>query len=214
MFSQYQINLAVLADAEPTSALRLWLERGLEQAGAAIGVRVQAHWLGGESLGRALEQSPLAYDGVCCAASAVDAEPVRAVIAAARRQGVPFLGIAQGFYLALEDILASLPARLSEHVAVRGLAAQLSAEVAPVISRKAWPNLLELREVGATRLRRYGLSVAPVGRVHAFELADHPFFIASAVQPDPSHPVPPLLAGLVGACAVQRLHEAQMQVAV
>ena len=52
------------------------------------------------------------------------------------------------------------------------------------------------------------------GAVRAIELDDHPFFIATLFQPERAAlegRLPPVVAGLVGACAVQSVHEAQQE---
>jgi CTP synthase (UTP-ammonia lyase) len=58
------------------------------------------------------------------------------------------------------------------------------------------------------RLRASGHDDA--GEVRAIELQDHPFFLATLFQPERAAldgRLPPVVAGLVGACAVQAAHE-------
>ncbi|TRX72992.1 CTP synthase C-terminal region-related (seleno)protein [Pseudomonas mangiferae] len=60
----------------------------------------------------------------------------------------------------------------------------------------------------AERLQASGLDEA--GEVRAIELQDHPFFLATLFQPERAAlagRLPPVVAGLVGACAVQAAHE-------
>lgn len=93
-------------------------------------------------------------------------------------------------------------------------------------------ELYGVREISEQYLCRYGLADAFVeplmaqalkasghdqaGAVRAIELEDHPFFIATLFQPERAalqgH-LPPLVAGLVGPCAVQSAHEAHLAVA-
>lgn len=91
-------------------------------------------------------------------------------------------------------------------------------------------ELYGVREISEQYLCRYGLADAFVeplmaqalkacghdqaGAVRAIELEDHPFFIATLFQPERAAlegRLPPVVAGLVGACAVQSVHEAQQQ---
>ena len=94
-------------------------------------------------------------------------------------------------------------------------------------------ELYGVREISEQYLCRYGLVDAFVeplmaqalkasghdqaGAVRAIELEDHPFFIATLFQPERAAlegRLPPVVAGLVGACAVQSVHEAHLQAAV
>lgn len=102
-----------------------------------------------------------------------------------------------------------------------------------LVSGSRIAELYGVREISEQYLCRYGLDDAfaepltvqalkaaghdDAGAVRAIELQDHPFFIATLFQPERAAldgRVPPLVAGLVGACAVQSVHEAQLEVAV
>lgn len=102
-----------------------------------------------------------------------------------------------------------------------------------LVSGSRIAELYGVREISEQYLCRYGLVDAFVeplmaqtlkasghdeaGAVRAIELEDHPFFIATLFQPERAAldgRVPPVVAGLVGACAVQSVHEAQLEVAV
>lgn len=102
-----------------------------------------------------------------------------------------------------------------------------------LVSGSRIAELYGMREISEQYLCRYGLDDAFVepltaqalkaagrddaGAVRAIELQDHPFFIATLFQPERAAlegRLPPLVAGLVGACAVQAAHEARLQVAV
>ncbi len=91
-------------------------------------------------------------------------------------------------------------------------------------------ELYGVREISEQYLCRYGLADAFVeppmaqalkacghdqaGAVRAIELEDHPFFIATLFQPERAAlegRLPPVVAGLVGACAVQSVHDAQQE---
>lgn len=97
-----------------------------------------------------------------------------------------------------------------------------------LVSGSRIAELYGVREISEQYLCRYGLADAFVeplmaqalkvsghdeaGAVRAIELEDHPFFIATLFQPERAAlegRLPPLVAGLVGACAVQSVHEAQ-----
>lgn len=99
-----------------------------------------------------------------------------------------------------------------------------------LVSGSRIAELYGVREISEQYLCRYGLDDAFVeplmvqalkasghdeaGAVRAIELEDHPFFIATLFQPERAALVgrlPPLVAGLVGACAVQAVHEAQQE---
>lgn len=99
-----------------------------------------------------------------------------------------------------------------------------------LVSGSRIAELYGVREISEQYLCRYGLSDAFVeplmaqalkasghdeaGAVRAIELEDHPFFIATLFQPERAAlegRLPPLVAGLVGACAVQSVHEAQQE---
>lgn len=102
-----------------------------------------------------------------------------------------------------------------------------------LVSGSRIAELYGVREISEQYLCRYGLVDAFVeplmaqalkasghdeaGAVRAIELEDHPFFIATLFQPERAAlegRVPSVVAGLVGACAVQSVHEAQLEVAV
>lgn len=99
-----------------------------------------------------------------------------------------------------------------------------------LVSGSRITELYGVREISEQYLCRYGLSDAFVeplmaqalkasghdeaGAVRAIELEDHPFFIATLFQPERAAlegRLPPVVAGLVGACAVQSVHEAQQE---
>lgn len=99
-----------------------------------------------------------------------------------------------------------------------------------LVSGSRIAELYGVREISEQYLCRYGLADAFVeplmaqalkasghdqaGAVRAIELEDHPFFIATLFQPERAAlegRLPPLVAGLVGACAVQSVHEAQQE---
>ncbi|WP_263139104.1 CTP synthase [Pseudomonas sp. RIT-PI-AD] len=87
-------------------------------------------------------------------------------------------------------------------------------------------ELYGVLEITEEYLCRYGLDAAfreplmahslrasghdEAGEVRAIELQDHPFFLATLFQPERAAlagRLPPVVAGLVGACAVQAAHE-------
>ena len=99
-----------------------------------------------------------------------------------------------------------------------------------LVSGSRIAELYGVREISEQYLCRYGLADAFVeplmaqalkasghdqaGAVRAIELEDHPFFIATLFQPERAAlegRLPPVVAGLVGACAVQSVHEAQQE---
>lgn len=99
-----------------------------------------------------------------------------------------------------------------------------------LVSGSRIAELYGVREISEQYLCRYGLDDAFVeplmalalkasghdeaGAVRAIELDDHPFFIATLFQPERAAlegRLPPVVAGLVGACAVQSVHEAQQE---
>ncbi len=101
-----------------------------------------------------------------------------------------------------------------------------------LVSGSRIAELYGVREISEQYLCRYGLADAFVepltaqalkasghdesGAVRAIELEDHPFFIATLFQPERAAlegRLPPLVAGLVGACAVQSVHEAHLAMA-
>ena len=97
-----------------------------------------------------------------------------------------------------------------------------------LVSGSRIAELYGVREISEQYLCRYGLQEQfrePLlaqslkasghddgGEVRAIELDDHPFFIATLFQPERAAlqgRVPPVVLGLVGACAVQVTHEAR-----
>lgn len=99
-----------------------------------------------------------------------------------------------------------------------------------LVSGSRIAELYGVREISEQYLCRYGLDDAFVeplmvqalkasghdeaGAVRAIELEEHPFFIATLFQPERAAlggRVPPVVAGLVGACAVQSVHEAHLE---
>lgn len=102
-----------------------------------------------------------------------------------------------------------------------------------LVSGSRIAELYGMREITEQYLCRYGLDNAFVepltaqalnvsghddaGAVRAIELDDHPFFIATLFQPERAAlmgRVPPVVMGLIGACAVQSVHEAHLAVAL
>lgn len=96
-----------------------------------------------------------------------------------------------------------------------------------LVSGSRIAELYGVREISERYLCRYGLQERfreplmahslkaaghdTAGEVRAIELQEHPFFLATLFQPERAAlegRVPPVVAGLVGACAVQAAHEA------
>jgi CTP synthase (UTP-ammonia lyase) len=208
-------RIGAIGDYDASITAHRGIPRALEIASGRAGIRLEIVWLGTEVMERRRPELP-SFSGFWCAPGSPYASLEGALLAVrhARETGRPFLGTCAGFQHALleyaRNVLGLGEAGHVETDPHAGL--PLIAPLSCALVEEADTILFEqgsrlARIYGALRTReeyhcRYGLNPRyesllggqaikisgrdTAGEVRAFELANHPFFIATLFQPERS----------------------------
>lgn len=204
-------RIALIGDYDPAVTAHRAIPQALQLAARGLGIGIETEWVHSSRAGELTLQD---YTGLWCVPLSpyADGEAVIATIAAARRQSLPFLGTCAGYQhaviefarheLGLSDAESSEDNPAAPTPVIHALACSLL-DVGETILIEPGSRLHEI--YGAERAEeayhcRFGVNPDYLaafegsgfefccrdadGQPRAFALADHPFFIGTAYQPE------------------------------
>lgn len=240
MYSTNHVKIALIGERSDTLIAHRAIPLALQLAADALRIRVDHDWLSTDGIGDGQRLGDYDGIWCVPGSPYADTEGALRAIRFARENNLPFLGTCGGFQHALLEYARHSLGWHAEHaelspqaeqplIAPLSCALQDASRRVRLVSGTQIAELYGVLEITEEYLCRYGLDAAfrePLlarslrasghdvgGEVRAIELQDHPFFLATLFQPERAAlagRLPPVVAGLVGACAVQAAHEAKL----